>query len=177
VIAQPGDSGEWNATLRGRNPLPIRVRRRVRRVWRVYTKNELGSDECQMVAETLRTLRTLRLGAPQPAASPLAQDKAQAAPNRLRTARRPGRARFAKEALVPAIGNYVDRFVARLRARLIAGAAIYGNASFTRPAPELVDEVQEELEDVCGWSLLLWIRLERLRQSVEATGQGGTDGQ
>ena len=72
---------------------------------------------------------------------------------------------------------HLNRFVDRIRARLITGAAIYGNASFTRPAPELVDEIQQELEDVCGWSLLLWIRLERLKQSVEANGQGGTDGQ
>lgn len=78
---------------------------------------------------------------------------------------------------MPAIGNYVDRFVDRLRARLITGAATYDNASFTRPAPELVDEVQQELEDVCGWSLLLWIRLERLNQSVAATEQGETDEQ
>lgn len=61
----------------------------------------------------------------------------------------------------------LDRFVQRLRARLVAGAATYGNRSFTRPAAELVDEIQQELEDVCGWSLLLWIRLERLRGAVD----------
>ena len=76
-----------------------------------------------------------------------------------------------------ALDHHLDRFVARLRARLITGAATYGDTSFTRPAPELVDEIQQELEDVCGWSLLLWIRLERLKQSVEAKGQGGTDGE
>ena len=72
---------------------------------------------------------------------------------------------------------HLDRFVARLRARLVAGAATYGDRSFTRPAAELVDEVQQELEDVCGWSLLLWIRLERLRGRIEPLGtdvqQGG----
>jgi hypothetical protein len=76
-----------------------------------------------------------------------------------------------------AFDHHVERFVDRLRARLITGAATYGDASFTRPAPELVDEVQQELEDVCGWSLLLWIRLERLNQSVAATEQGETDEQ
>ena len=65
------------------------------------------------------------------------------------------------------LDHHLDRFVDRLRARLEAGAATYGNTSFTRPAAELVDEVQQELEDVCGWSLLLWIRLERLRGAVE----------
>ena len=67
----------------------------------------------------------------------------------------------------------LDRFVARLRTRLEAGAATYGDRSFTRPAAELVDEIQQELEDVCGWSLLLWIRLERLRGAVERTELGG----
>ena len=62
---------------------------------------------------------------------------------------------------------HLDRFVTRLRTRLEAGAATYGDRSFTRPAAELVDEIQQELEDVCGWSLLLWIRLARLRGAVE----------
>jgi hypothetical protein len=71
---------------------------------------------------------------------------------------------------------HIDHFVARLRARLEAGAATYGDASFTRPAAELVDEVQQELEDVCGWSLLLWIRLERLKARVAELGAGETHG-
>jgi hypothetical protein len=58
------------------------------------------------------------------------------------------------------------RFVQRLRARLVAGATVYGNESFTRPAIELVDEIQQEIEDVAGWGLILWIRLERLRERV-----------
>ncbi len=78
---------------------------------------------------------------------------------------------------MPGRAAHRGRFAERLRARLITGAATYGDASFARPAPELVDEVQQELEDVCGWSLLLWIRLERLKQSVAAADQGGTDGQ
>lgn len=67
----------------------------------------------------------------------------------------------------------LDRFVQRLRARLEAGAATYGDASFARPAAELVDEVQQELEDVCGWGLLLWIRLDRLRGAIERIELGG----
>ena len=71
----------------------------------------------------------------------------------------------------------VARFMDRLRARLAAGAATYGDTSFTRPGAELVDEVMQEIEDVCGWSLLLWIRLDRLRGAVERVMQpGGEDG-
>ena len=71
------------------------------------------------------------------------------------------------------LDHHLDRFVQRLRARLVAGAATYGNRSFTRPAAELVDEIQQELEDVAGWGLLLWIRLERLRGAVERIELGG----
>ena len=69
----------------------------------------------------------------------------------------------------------LERFVQRLRARLVAGAQTYGDRSFTRPAAELVEEVQQELEDVCGWSLLLWIRLDRLRARVEQLGTEGVN--
>lgn len=67
----------------------------------------------------------------------------------------------------------IVRFVDRLSIRLAAGAVTYGNTSFTRPAADLVDEVMQELEDVAGWSLLLWIRLDRLRGQVENTTEGG----
>jgi hypothetical protein len=69
----------------------------------------------------------------------------------------------------------LDRFVARLRARLEAGATTYGDTSFTRPAAELVDEIQQELEDVAGWGFLLWIRLDRLRGAVEQHQLGEED--
>jgi hypothetical protein len=61
-----------------------------------------------------------------------------------------------------------DRFTSRVRARLVAGAREYGDASFTRPAADLVDEIQQELEDVCGWSLILWTKLERARERIRA---------
>ena len=67
----------------------------------------------------------------------------------------------------------LNRCVARLRQRLVEGAATYGGVSFTRPAAELVDEIQQELEDVCGWSLLLWIRLDRVRRSAARVGDNG----
>lgn len=66
-----------------------------------------------------------------------------------------------------------DRFVARLRRRLVAGAATYGDMSFHCPPADFVDEVMQELEDVAGWSLLLWIRPDRLRDQVEHVAQPG----
>lgn len=71
----------------------------------------------------------------------------------------------------------LDRFVARLRTRLVSGAATYGDRSFTRPTADLLDEIQQDLEDVAGWGLILWLRLERLRGEVTDLAQrgGGND--
>ena len=56
-----------------------------------------------------------------------------------------------------------ERFIARLRDRLEAGEAAYGDASFQRDPVALLDEVAEELLDVCGWSFVLLSRLDLLR--------------
>jgi hypothetical protein len=50
--------------------------------------------------------------------------------------------------------------------RLQAGAITYAGAAETRPLPELLDEITEELEDVCGWSVHLWRRVKRVRVSL-----------
>ena len=55
-------------------------------------------------------------------------------------------------------------FLARVRARLAKGEAEYGDASHARATGELLREIQEELEDVAGWSAILWARLERIRK-------------
>lgn len=83
--------------------------------------------------------------------------------------------RRAAQPLAGAVAAHLDHFVAGLRARLAPGAATFGDRSFTRPAVEIVDEIQQELEDVAGWGLLLWTRLERLRQHVEVLDQEGGD--
>ena len=71
----------------------------------------------------------------------------------------------------------LDRFVERIRLRLQRGAREHGNRSFTRPLGELVEELMAETEDIAGWGLLLWSRLDRLRRRVERIGgQGGNDG-
>ena len=77
---------------------------------------------------------------------------------------------------------YMDEYVGRRRLRMnaIVTEAVPGRKLVwrlkrgiklpARPAAELVTEVMEELEDVAGWSLLLWIRLDRLREQVESIG-------
>ena len=66
----------------------------------------------------------------------------------------------------PDLAIALEEFVRRLRARLKVGARTYGDASLARPKRDLIDEIQEELEDVAGWSVLLWHRLERLRERL-----------
>jgi len=65
--------------------------------------------------------------------------------------------------------KYPDRFpafVAKVQDRLHMGAEAYGDRSFERPPAEIVEEIQEELEDVCGWSYCLWLRLEEIKQRL-----------
>lgn len=72
---------------------------------------------------------------------------------------------------------HIDRFVVRLRPRLMAGVKTDLDASHVRPATELVHEVQQELEAVCARKLALWLRLERVHQRVQrAHNSGGRDG-
>lgn len=49
-------------------------------------------------------------------------------------------------------------FAERLRKRWAAGAARYGDASFSAPMVETVKQVLEELEDVPGWAFVLWLQ-------------------
>ncbi|MFH2001840.1 MAG: hypothetical protein ABIK28_19310, partial [Planctomycetota bacterium] len=58
-------------------------------------------------------------------------------------------------------------FTTAITARLEAGRREYGNSSFTRPLPELADEVMEELLDVCGWSYLIWLRVGGIKRRIE----------
>jgi len=59
-------------------------------------------------------------------------------------------------------------FMEQVRARMEKGAAAYGDASFSRPPEELSREIAEELLDVCGWSFILWTRIETLRHRTAA---------
>ena len=61
-----------------------------------------------------------------------------------------------------------EQFLAVVRQRLEDGATEYGDASHRRPVGDLLDEIQQELADVCGWSAILWARLEHLRQLTAA---------
>lgn len=55
--------------------------------------------------------------------------------------------------------------------RCEAGKESYGDSSFLKPHQRLITEIQEELEDVCGWSAILWSRLENLRAALSKIPQ------
>ena len=53
-------------------------------------------------------------------------------------------------------------FVAALKPRMVEGLDTYGDGSFERPAGELVGELAEELIDIVGWALPLYVRMKAL---------------
>ena len=59
-----------------------------------------------------------------------------------------------------------ERYAARVVARLETGRDEYGDVSLSQPTEKLIDEVQQELEDVAGWGLILWTRLQRCRKAA-----------
>lgn len=50
-------------------------------------------------------------------------------------------------------------FIKRIEMRMKQGERVYGETSFNRPLVDLGGEIREELEDVCGWSFIMWCRL------------------
>ena len=57
--------------------------------------------------------------------------------------------------------NKPNPFFELVAARLEAGRQEYGDRSFERKGEELIDEIIEELADVCGWSYILFDRLQK----------------
>lgn len=73
---------------------------------------------------------------------------------------------MATEISKAAIKNYLPEFVAKMRKRLRAGADAYGDVSFSRDPLQLIDEVEQELLDVAGWSWILYHRLQKLKAAL-----------
>jgi hypothetical protein len=66
----------------------------------------------------------------------------------------------------PTYGEHFAQFVRMLEARLEAGAREYGDKSFDAPLGQLIDELQQEIIDQCGWSFIAFVRAERLRTKI-----------
>jgi len=59
-----------------------------------------------------------------------------------------------------------DTFVAKLESRLQGGADEYGNKSFSSHPIVLLEEVEEELLDVCNWAFILYYRLKDIKATL-----------
>ncbi len=57
-------------------------------------------------------------------------------------------------------------FVEAVRSRLDAGRVTYGDSSFTMPVSQVGNEIAQELMDLCGWSFILWLRVESLQAEL-----------
>ena len=56
-----------------------------------------------------------------------------------------------------------DVYFEKLRDRLRVGAECYGDKSFEKTNERLLQEIQEEILDIAGWSYILWTKIERLK--------------
>lgn len=64
-----------------------------------------------------------------------------------------------------------ERFAAKVHARLVQGERVFDNRSLDKPHLDLIEEIQQELEDIAGWGVLLWIRLERIKALAKQVDQ------
>jgi hypothetical protein len=58
-------------------------------------------------------------------------------------------------------------FYGLLTKRLQQGDRVYGDASFQRSPRELLGEIEEELLDLAGWAFPLWVRLQKLKRTLD----------
>lgn len=58
---------------------------------------------------------------------------------------------------------WFQTFVARLRVKMERGALEHGDRSLTRDPEGLLEEIQDELLDVCGWAVFAAGKVEEMR--------------
>jgi len=61
---------------------------------------------------------------------------------------------------------YFMDFMQQLYSKMETGHSTYGDKSFNISHIDGIAEIQSELVDVCGWSLVEWIKLERLKMAL-----------
>lgn len=62
----------------------------------------------------------------------------------------------------------LNLFVGTLLKRLEQGHQDYGDKSLGLTPGALLDEIEEELVDVCGWAVILFHRLRRMREALDS---------
>lgn len=69
--------------------------------------------------------------------------------------------------LEPKYRSVFPEFVETLRERMEQGFKEYGDKSFDRPGMELIDELEEEVLDICGWGLILYTKICELKVRIK----------
>ena len=59
-----------------------------------------------------------------------------------------------------------DEFVSKLNARMADGFKEYGDKSFDRPLLALINEIEEELLDICGWGMITYSRIQDIKDKI-----------
>lgn len=62
-------------------------------------------------------------------------------------------------------------FSKQIESRLRMGSLQYGDRSFNYDPEKLVQEIREELWDICGWSFILCQRLEKVSTQLSRLGK------
>ena len=72
--------------------------------------------------------------------------------------------------------DQIEDFFFAVNARMEKGAKEYGNRSFSEDPEKLIREIQEESEDIAGWSFILWRRLKGLENALRYLSAHAKDG-
>lgn len=59
-----------------------------------------------------------------------------------------------------------EKYFWELEKRLKIGAECYGDKSFDKTEGRLLQDIQEEILDIAGWSYILWAKIERLKSKI-----------
>ncbi len=65
--------------------------------------------------------------------------------------------------------RYVPEYFEAVRARLMKGAVVYEDRSFSKDPADLLEELRQEALDLAGWGFVLYCRLQAMSEALEAS--------
>jgi hypothetical protein len=66
-------------------------------------------------------------------------------------------------------------FAEAVRARLMKGAVVYEDRSFSKDPADLLEELRQEALDLAGWGFVLYCRLQAMTEALEASATAPGD--
>lgn len=63
--------------------------------------------------------------------------------------------------------KYFKQFVKELDNKMKVGYNEYGDKSFSRSPVELIQELEQEVIDISGWGMILYVRLEEMKRAIK----------